>query len=215
MPLPLLARGEGVVNREANMKSPSKVLMICAGALLGGWPLAVLPADAPADAGVWQKHEYRFSFVGFTTTYSCDGLADKLKLLLLAAGARKDVKSQPAACARGFGRPDKFASAYLTFYTLGTPGADQAGAGGNAAEGAPGSGVWRAVQFAPHKPSQLGLGDCELIEQFRDRLLPMFSVRNVDDKTTCVPHQVSGSNFSLSFEAFAAADTGPAAKKAP
>jgi hypothetical protein len=192
------------------MKALPKVLMICAGVLLSGLPLAALPDDAAPDTGVWQKHEYRFSFMGFTTTYSCDGLADKLKLLLLEAGARKDVKSQPAACARGFGRPDKFASAYLTFYTLNTPGADQAGAAG----AVPVSGSWRKVQLTPHKPNQLDLGDCELIEQFRDRLLPMFLVRNVDDKTTCVPHQISGSGFSLSFEALAAADPTPADHKA-
>ena len=125
------------------MKALSKMLTICGSALLCTLPRAALPGDAAPATGVWQKHEYRFSFVGFTTTYSCDGLADKLKLLLLAAGARKDVKSQPAACARGFGRPDKFASAYLTFYTLSTPGADQAGAGD--ANAVPVSGSWRAV----------------------------------------------------------------------
>jgi len=70
------------------------------------------------EPGVWQKHEYSFAYMGFTSTYSCDGLADKLKLLLVAAGARQDAKSQPGACASGFGRPDKFARADLTFYTL-------------------------------------------------------------------------------------------------
>ena len=54
--------------------------------------LFVLPAAATADAppggaGIWQKHEYSFVSMGFTSTYSCDGLADKLKRLLLAAGA--------------------------------------------------------------------------------------------------------------------------------
>ena len=80
-------------------------------------------ADAPAPppahvAGAWQEHKYSFQYMGFTSTYSCDGLADKLKVLLLAAGARADVKSQPGACASGYGRPDKFARADLTFYTL-------------------------------------------------------------------------------------------------
>ncbi len=53
-------------------------------------------ADAPSagEPGVWQKHQYSFAFMGFTSTYSCDGLADKLKLLLIAAGARHDVKSR-------------------------------------------------------------------------------------------------------------------------
>jgi hypothetical protein len=188
------------------MKPLAKLMTIAGSALLCGLPWAASLADDAAAAGVWQKHEYRFSFVGFTTTYSCDGLADKLKILLLAAGARKDAKSQPAACARGFGRPDQFASAYLTFYTLATPGADQA------TDAPPVSGNWRTVKFTPHTPSELAIGDCELIEQFRDHVLPMFSVRNVDDKTTCVPHQISGS-YSLSFDAFAAIDPKPAARK--
>src|SRR5271156_6123326 len=82
------------------------------------------PAAAPQDTGVWQQHKYSFVFMGFTTTYSCDGLADKIKVLLIAAGARRDVKSQPGACASGFGRPDKFARADLTFYTLAPAGTD-------------------------------------------------------------------------------------------
>src|SRR3979490_174249 len=77
-------------------------------------------ADEPSahERGVWQKHEYSFVFMGFTSTYSCDGLADKIKVLLIDAGARHDAKSFPGACANGFGRPDKFARASLTFYTL-------------------------------------------------------------------------------------------------
>jgi hypothetical protein len=79
------------------------------------------------SAGVWQKHEYSFQFMGFTTTYSCDGLADKLKTLLIASGARSDAKARAGACASGFGRPDKFARADLTFYTLAPAGSAPAG----------------------------------------------------------------------------------------
>jgi hypothetical protein len=115
--------------------------------------------------------------------YSCDGLADKLKLLLLTAGARADAKAAPAACARGFGRPDKFASAYLTFYTLAPPGADQA------ADSPTVDGIWRDVKIMRRTPFPLETGDCELIEQFRNNVLPMFTVRGLDDKVTCVPPQ--------------------------
>ena len=190
------------------MKSMARLISIFGGALLCGIPWAASKADDASAKGGWQKHEYRFSFIGFTTTYSCDGLADKLKLLLIAAGARMDAKSQPAACTNGFGRPDRFASAYLTFYTLAAAGGDRA----NDAETV--NGNWRAVQFSPRTPNQLGWGDCELIEQFRDRLLPMFSTRNVDDKIACIPHQFSGSDFNLRFDSFAAADTKPINLKA-
>jgi hypothetical protein len=164
------------------------------------------PAAAPQDPGVWQQHKYSFVFMGFTTTYSCDGLADKIKVLLIAAGARKDVKSQPGACASGFGRPDKFARAYLTFYTLSPAGADSPPDGKRAA------GTWRPVSFYARSPRELGIGDCELVEQFRSNVLPMFTTRNVVEATTCVPNQYSGSVINLQFESFAAA---PSAAPAP
>ncbi len=142
--------------------------------------------------------------MGFTSTYSCDGLADKLKKLLLAAGARADVKSQPGACASGFGRPDKFARADLTFSTL-TPG-------DAAADGKTAQGLWRSVAFSDRFPRDLQVGDCELVEQFRRQVLPMFTTRNVVNNTTCVPHQESGSLIDLKFDAFAAI---PATKLRP
>jgi hypothetical protein len=156
------------------------------------------PSAAATDRGVWQKHEYSFAFMGFTSTYSCDGLADKLKVLLIAAGARHDAKSQPGACASGFGRPDKFARADLTFYTLAPAGSDAPDSG------KPVDAVWRPVSFAARSPRELGVGDCELIEQFRNNLLPMFTARSVDNRTTCIPHQESGSVINLRFESLAA-----------
>src|ERR1700724_3931285 len=107
-------------------------------------------ADDPSsrESGSWQKHEYSFEFMGFTSTYSCDGLADKIKLLLIAAGARHDVKSQPGACASGFGRPDKFARADLTFYTLAPIGAATS-------DSKPVDGTWIPVTIASHRPREL------------------------------------------------------------
>jgi hypothetical protein len=162
-------------------------------------------ADEPTahEQGNWQKHEYSFAFLGFTSTYSCDGLADKIKLLLIAAGARRDVKSQPGACASGFGRPDKFARADLTFYTLAPIGA------GTPADVKRVDGGWRPVSFADHSPRELFTGDCELVEQFRNTLLPMFTTRNLDGHTTCIPHQNSGSVIDLRFESFTAVPRGP------
>jgi hypothetical protein len=134
--------------------------------------------------------------LGFTSTYSCDGLADRLKELLLGAGARVDAKSQPGACAAPFGRPDKFARADLTFSTLAPLAA--------AAEGKPVKGTWRTVIFSAHSPRDLQIGDCELVEQFRQQVLPMFTTRNVVSNTTCIPNQESGSVIDLKFDSFTA-----------
>jgi hypothetical protein len=177
----------------------------CALAIAGGWlwsiPARADDAASTATPGTWQSHKYTFQFLGFTSTYSCDGVADKLKVLLLAAGARKDVKSQPGACASGFGRPDKFARADLTFATL-------APTQGNApSDTKPVNGAWRTVTLAARSPRELHVGDCELVEQFRSQVLPMFTTRNVMSNTTCIPHQESGSVIDLKFEVFAPVPT--------
>jgi len=179
----------------------------CAVVICGFSIMAFAGKSSAADPeqGVWQKHEYGFQFLGFTTTYSCDGLATKLQLLLIAAGARADAKSTSGACSRGYGTPDKFARAYLKFYTLAPVGtADDASP--------PINGAWRLVALADRSPRELRLGDCELVEQFRDTVLPMFTTRNVDNRMTCVPNQLSGSVINLKFEVFAGL---PVAKKRP
>ena len=162
--------------------------------------IALLPGvdalSATQDQGVWVKHDTAFQFQGFTTTYSCDGLADKLRILLVAAGARGDAKATAGACSSAFGRPDKFARARLMFYTL-APSPSTAGAS------VPVNGVWRSVAIADHSPRELRLGDCELVEQFRDKVLPMFQTRNVESRMTCVPNQLSGSVIRLNFEVLA------------
>ena len=155
----------------------------------------------PPEPGVWQKHEYTFEFLGFTSTYSCDGLADKLKLLLSTAGARSDSTARPGACVSGFGSPDKFARASLIFYTLAPVGPNK-NSGDVMAKG-----VWRKVAISDRMPWDLGVGDCELVDQFRHQVLPMFSTRNVESNTTCIPNQNSGSVIDLKFESFAAAKT--------
>ena len=184
-----------------DMTASSRWALIPFLVLAGSMPALAGPPAAPpsGDSGLWQKHQYSFTYMGFTTTYSCDGLAAKLKQLLLAAGARADVKSAAGACASGFGRPDKFARADLTFYTLAPAGPSTAG------NPAPVPGVWRSVTFVPHSPRELGIGDCELVEQFRDHVMPLFTTRNATDRTTCIPNELSGSDVDLRFESFTAA----------
>jgi hypothetical protein len=183
-----------------------RALTVSVALVLCGFGMAAFasePSAADSEHGVWQKHEYSFQYFGFTTTYSCDGLASKLKALLIAAGARADAKSTSGACVRGYGTPDKFSRANLKFYTLAP-----VGNGENASPSV--SGVWRSVRIANRSPREIALGDCELIEQFRDKVLPMFTTRNVDSQMTCIPNQLSGSGINLKFEVFAAV---PVAKK--
>ncbi len=219
------------------MKKYSKVTpvigcVLCAVFGAGSVLADTTPTNTTHDSGVWQEHKYSFTFMGFTTTYCCDGLADKLKLLSIASGARADAKARAGACASGFGRPDKFAQADLTFYTLaptdanGAPAESPPAAAPTAkspAATAPAVTVavpatWRSVALAARNPRELATGDCELVEQFRNNVLPMFTTRNIQDQTTCVPYQDSGSVINLKFESLSAVPrkhTSPGASNPP
>jgi hypothetical protein len=147
------------------------------------------------SAGVWQKQKYSFVFTGFTTDYSCDGLAVKLEVLLIAAGARADARAHAGACGQ-FGQVDKISVADLDFYTL-TPAS-------RTAEGERVDGAWRTVALAERSPRDIARGDCELVEQFKAHVLPLFTTREVVDQTTCIPNQAAGTVINLKFESFTA-----------
>ena len=166
-------------------------LMLCSAAI---FPLSV--ADDLTTAGIWQKRQYSFVFTGFTANYSCDGLAGKLKVLLIAAGARADAKAHPAPCGQ-FGQVDRISGADLDFYALAPAGPTT--------EGERLDGAWRLVSLAERSPRELARGDCELVEQFKAHVLPLFTTREVVDQTTCIPNQAAGTVINLKFESFTAA----------
>ncbi len=135
---------------------------------------------------VWKSQELTFTYVGFTSRYSCEGLRDKVADTLLALGARRDMLVTAYSC-RGMGRPEPFPWVRITVSTL-SP----------AAEGAAGSTVearWKTISLAG--PGKLSPGDCELAEQIRDDILPLFTTRNVKARLDCVPHQESAGNIAL------------------
>jgi hypothetical protein len=49
-------------------------------------------------------------------------------------------------------------------------------------------------------------GDCELIEQVKARVLPLFTTRNVDYRSTCVPNQLQIGGTVLKAEVLIADD---------
>jgi hypothetical protein len=73
----------------------------------GGAPAAE-PA-APAEFAVWTPKEVEFTYMGFTTHYTCDGLRDTVRDMLLQLGARKsDLKVTEQPCSGQPDRPNPF-----------------------------------------------------------------------------------------------------------
>jgi hypothetical protein len=107
--------------------------------------------------------------MGFTSSYSCGGLEDKFKVLLRLAGARPDGHVR-VVCTSAVSEPQRSSTVLLTFHAL-VPAA----AGVNAAT----LGVWKDVAWRAGSPRELEAGDCELVDVFARRILPLFTTRVV------------------------------------
>jgi len=140
----------------------------------------------------WVQKKFKFTYQGFTTHYSCQGLRDKVREVLLELGARRsDLNVHAIGCTRSIGRPEPSPSVGGTFYVL-EPGSSPAGQSTEAA--------WRPVDVRVGTGGLDSAGQCELVEQVKQEILPLFSTRNVSFKQHCVPHQLAPSGSLLSLE---------------
>jgi hypothetical protein len=140
------------------------------------------PASVPA---VWTPKELRFTYMGFTARYSCDGLRDKMQVVLTKLGARKDMQVAALPCPGPLGRPTDFPGVTLKINVL-QPASGQSGADAHTVQA-----HWQRVDLAPYPDVVRAAGDCELVEQIKQYVLPLFSTRNVEYSSTCVPNQLT------------------------
>ncbi len=154
-------------------------------------------AQQPTVNATWHMQEARFIYTGFTTNYTCDGLESKLKLLLRLAGARPDAEVR-IPCTSPAGSPQRSSTVVLTIYTLSPAAAADAKAAT--------AGVWKDMAWRAGLPRELDAGDCELVDEFARRILPLFTTRSVENGMTCTPGQVNPSGFDLRFSVLAPSD---------
>ncbi len=152
---------------------------------LGG-TLPAVAADAnDAESAIWTPKEASFTYMGFTTKYSCEGLVGKVKSVLLSLGAqRQGLTVYGTGCEVSAGRPAPFPGVKVRMNVLVLASGAHAG-------GDPVSAHWRAVQVQLNADPVNEAGECELVEQIRQKLLPLFATRDVEFKPTCVPHQLN------------------------
>jgi hypothetical protein len=166
-------------------------------------PAAAGSASASAagetQLAVWTEKEVTFVYLGFTTRYSCDGLRDKVRGVLLDLGAeKKDLKVQELGCTSPTGRPDPFPGVRVKMRVLQPP----SGAA-TALDQVPVPAHWKPVDLKLRDSFTTDSGECELVEQIRHKIVPLFAARNVDLKTSCIPHQASATRPSLKLEVLA------------
>jgi hypothetical protein len=153
------------------------------------------PATPAADlvTSSWQHHQVTFNYFGITSLYTCDGLEDQVRQILLHLGARNDAKVYASGCPGPYIAPSRTAWVKADFYTL-TPAADAVGSGTVKAS-------WTAVEVTPRRPAFMGDGDCELIQAMKDLIIKNFTLRNVEYRTSCVPHEVSLDTYAVKGQA--------------
>jgi hypothetical protein len=164
-------------------------------ALFNGWygnamaAEAALAAPADAVAGTWQHHKVTFDYMAFTTLYTCSGLEDQVRRILLHLGARGDAKVRAAGCPGSDNTPSRNAWVEADFYSI-APAAADAGSDTVKAH-------WTALELSPQRPTFMGDGDCELMERMKDTIIKNFSVRGLEYRTSCQPHDLRANGFSV------------------
>ena len=157
--------------------------------------LTAAGAVSADEAGMWQSHALQFYYLGSGVAYSCQGLETELRGLLEQSGAQQISVTPAGRCNGAAGT----SMARLNFSTL------EPTSVGAAADRRSVRGDWHHVTISPRDVVRQG-GDCELVQQFQTRILPLFDTRNVAANLNCVPFQSSGYRFSLTFDVFAPDD---------
>jgi hypothetical protein len=177
--------------------------------------IAPAQAEAPADTSppawaVWTPKELRFVYMGFTSHYSCDGLRDKMRAILLQMGARPDLTVREVPCSAPAGRPSEFPGVTVSMNVLAPWDATKTNANVT-----PVPAHWKPVEISTDRDPLREAGDCELIEQVKSRVLPLFNARQVDYRSSCVPNQLQIGGTKLKAEMLVADPPAPTAPGAP
>jgi hypothetical protein len=158
------------------------------------------PAAANSVPAVWKEQHVSFFYTGRTARYSCDGLRDKMRAMLLDLGARRDLKIVPLGC-EDYGRArvnSAGPSLDITFSApaLLDPSLKPLHQGDLAATDA----RFETFTITSDAFRNMGIGDCELVEEITHQILPKLVTRELQHDIACVPYQLSGSRFFVKGE---------------
>jgi hypothetical protein len=191
------------------VQKPVRNLLLLSGALLAiaalniGAARADDTAAAPAlsvapPAAHWVERKLDYTYMGFTTKYSCDGLRDNVRDVLLALGARrKDLEIHSTGCTRLTGAPEPFPGVTARFFVLVPATPDDIGKVGATATHPT---QWKTVNLSRIQQFRFDQGQCELLEQMKNKALPLFTSRNLLYHSSCVPHEITPGDMQFSVD---------------
>jgi hypothetical protein len=167
------------------VRSVLRITCAAAATILAAVP--TLAADQDSVTAVWVPKHIEFVYQGFTSHYSCGGLQDQIRDMLQKLGAQ-NLKVLQMGCVRPEG-PTEFPGVNVTMSVLVPASSAEASKVKNA--GAPVQAEWKEVVLMPVNAGYNEEGDCELIEQFKQTFLPLFTTRKINYGSTCVPYQLT------------------------
>jgi hypothetical protein len=165
-------------------------LLAAAALSLGVCAAADLPKQptGATEPAVWQHHNELVNYYGVTATYTCTGIEDRLRQLLLYFGARKDGLKVSPMCT------SQLAPMHQVFVRVEFDSLAPASGG---ASGEPLNGEWADLHITPTDPLFRDRGECELFQSMKDLLTKSFTVRDVQFRTTCTPYETTLKDYNI------------------
>ncbi|MEA3158891.1 MAG: hypothetical protein QOD95_439 [Gammaproteobacteria bacterium] len=151
-------------------------------------------AGSPVPA-VWKEQRLDFSYMGRTARYSCEGLRDKMRSLLLDLGARRDLKVSLLGCNESAPLRQGYLGPRLSIVFSSPVLPDAAAKPLRPGDLSAVQARYESFTLTSDAFRNYGVGDCELVEEFARQILPKFATKDVKQDITCVPYQASGSRF--------------------
>lgn len=146
-------------------------------------------------AAVWKEQRLDFSYMGRTARYSCEGLRDKMRSLLLDLGARRDLKVSLWGCDESAPLRHGYLGPRLSIVFSSPALPDAAAKPLRPGDLSAVQARYESFTLTSDAFRNYGVGDCELVEEFARQILPKFATKDVKQDITCVPYQASGSRF--------------------
>jgi hypothetical protein len=167
----------------------------------GATPAAVhAPLSGIPMAALWREQRIDFVYLGRTSRYSCDGLRDKVRAMMLDLGARRDLKIAAIGC-DDTGRQHANSltpSLNITFSAPALP--DRSLKPVRDGDLSATDARFESFTLTSDAFRNMSIGDCELVEAFARQILPKFVTRELKRDIACVPYQLSGSHFLVKGE---------------
>lgn len=143
----------------------------------------------------WQAHQVKFTYSGFSTRYTCDGIERTLKRLLILLGARNDVRVEGKCNSRD--KIERFQRTLLAF-AIPVP-ADKTDI---SREIIPAQ--LEDVRITGSVSRFLDSADCELVEQFQQQVIPQLPTLKVSKRVHCIPNRSGMGNLNIRMTALKA-----------